>query len=138
MWCSVLSLVWRRHLHSLFLFFLWIFIFQCILNLHYCCCYSGQITFSFFLNRSTQGPECPQSKSWPCCYKLCDLEQIKFYNFLSLSTPVFKVVVERDYTKLKSFCTAKEIINKRKTPATEWEKIFANDTANSVSNKHPS
>ena len=56
--------------------------------------------------------------------RLCDLEQIKFYNFLSLSTPMFKVVVERDHTKLKSFCTAKEIINKRKTSPAEWEKII--------------
>ena len=31
-----------------------------------------------------------------------------------------------DYTKIKSFCTAKEI-NKTKRKPTEWEKIFAND-----------
>jgi hypothetical protein len=33
-----------------------------------------------------------------------------------------------DLTKLKSFCTTKEMVSKLKTTPTNWEKIFANYT----------
>ena len=36
---------------------------------------------------------------------------------------------KQDYTKLKSFQTVKETINKMKRQPTEWEKIFANNVS---------
>ena len=35
-----------------------------------------------------------------------------------------------DFIKIKSYCIAKEIINKSKRAPAEWEKIFANDISN--------
>jgi hypothetical protein len=35
-----------------------------------------------------------------------------------------------DCMKLKSFCTAKEMVSKLKRPPTEWEKIFSSYTSN--------
>jgi hypothetical protein len=34
-----------------------------------------------------------------------------------------------DFTKLKSFCSTKEMVSKLKRPPTEWEKIFASYTS---------
>ena len=50
--------------------------------------------------------------------------------FLDPSPRVMKIkpkINKWDLMKLKSFCTAKETINKTKRQPSEWEKIFAND-----------
>ena len=53
--------------------------------------------------------------------------------FLDLPARVMKIktkINKWDHIKLKSFCTAKETVNKVKRQPTEWEKIFANNVTN--------
>ena len=60
-----------------------------------------------------------------------DLPDLSSSNFLLDTSPKARELKAKmnywDLIKIKSFCTAKEIVNKTKRQPTEWEKIFAND-----------
>ena len=60
-----------------------------------------------------------------------DLSDLSCSNFLLDISPKARELKAKmnnwDLMKIKSFCTAKETINKTKRLLMEWEKIFAND-----------
>ena len=60
-----------------------------------------------------------------------NLSDLSRSNFLLHTSPKARELKAKikywDLMKIKSFCTAKETINKTKRQPTEWEKIFAND-----------
>ena len=40
-----------------------------------------------------------------------------------------EIIDELDFTKAKSFCFVKDNVKRRRRQATDWEKIFAEDTS---------
>lgn len=56
-----------------------------------------------------------------------DIDKAKHYLKKTLELQAIKTETNKsDYIKLRSLCTAKEIINKTKKTTTGWEKMFAN------------
>ena len=60
-----------------------------------------------------------------------NLFDLSYSNFLLGTSPKAREARAKmncwDFIKMKSFCTAKETVNKTKRQLTEWEKIFVND-----------
>ena len=61
-----------------------------------------------------------------------NLFNIDHSNFFQDTSPKAKETKAKmnfwNFIKIKSFCTAKQIVNKTKRQPMEWEKIFTNDT----------
>ena len=59
---------------------------------------------------------------------LFDLGRSNFWLDTSAKTKETRANMNHwDFIKIKSFCTAKERVDKTKRQLTEWEKIFTND-----------
>ena len=59
---------------------------------------------------------------------LYDIGHSKFFHDTSPKARETKAKMNYwDFIKIKTFCRAKETINKTKKQSTKWEKIFAND-----------
>ena len=68
---------------------------------------------------------------------LFDINHSKIFFDPPLRVTEIKTKINKwDLMKLKSFCTAKETINKTKRQSSEWEKIFANETTDKDLNRH--
>jgi hypothetical protein len=50
----------------------------------------------------------------------------KFLNRTAMACAVRSRIDKWDLMKLQSFCKAKDTVNKRKRPQTDWERIFTN------------
>ena len=79
-----------------------------------------------------KGPECETGNHQILEEKAGkNLSDLSRSNFLLDTSPKERELKAKknywDLMKIKSFCTAKETINKTKRQLTEWEKIFAND-----------
>ena len=62
--------------------------------------------------------------------KVLNIAQSNILLHISSQTRETKEKINKwDPIKLKRFCTAKEIINKRKRQPNEWENIFINETS---------